>query len=381
MEFGETEFNGTEFNKTEFNIETPAVVVDMEKLRRNIKEMQDIADRYGCNLRPHIKTHKIPLIAKLQLEAGAVGITCAKISEAEVMADAGIDDIFIAYPIIGESKIKRASKLNKWIKLTAGVDSIEGARALAREGVESGKPFRVRLEVDTGLKRTGVPYEKAVDVAKELSSMKGIELCGIFTFKSLNLGKGTTGDREAAGLEEGKLMKGLAEKMRAEGLNIEEISGGSTPTGQFAAMSGGLTEIRPGTYVFYDMMGVKLGAVDMDRCAAAVLVTVVSVPEPGRAIIDGGSKTFATDFALNSPPYFFEGYASVVGNDDLVLERVNEEHGMLKSKAGKTGLKVGDKLLLIPNHICTTVNLHDFVYLKDGDRLEKVDVSARGKLY
>jgi D-serine deaminase-like pyridoxal phosphate-dependent protein len=169
--------------------------------------------------------------------------------------------------------------------------------------------------------------------------------------------------------------------MRAEGLNIEDVSGGSTPTGEFGAKSGGLTEIRPGTYIFYDMMGVKLGVVDKDRCAAAVLVTVISTPEPGRAVIDSGSKTLSTDFTLGTPPYYFEGYASVIGNDDLILERVNEEHGMLVSRKGDTGLKIGQRLMLIPNHVCTTVNLHDHVYLKNGDTLEKTAVAARGKVY
>jgi D-serine deaminase-like pyridoxal phosphate-dependent protein len=129
------------------------------------------------------------------------------------------------------------------------------------------------------------------------------------------------------------------------------------------------------------MMGVKLGAIDLDRCAAAVLVTVISTPEPGRAIIDGGSKTFSTDFSLGSAPYFFEGYATVIGNDDLVLERVNEEHGMLTSRKGETGLSIGQRLLLVPNHVCTMINLHDHVYIKKGNLLEKTAVAARGKVY
>ena len=362
-------------------IDTPTIIIDMEKVVKNINEMQAIANKYGCNLRPHIKTHKLPILAKLQIEAGATGITCSKVSEAEVMAASGFDDIFLAYPVIGGSKIERVSKLNKKIKLTVGVDSIEGVLSLAQEGVKSGKAFQVRLEVDTGLKRTGVAYDSAVKFAKEIAAMKGIELCGITGYNALTLGGAATTDREAAGLEEGRLLSELANLMRAEGLSINEISGGSTPTGEFVAKSGGVTEIRPGTYVFYDMMGVKLNVVDIDRCAAFVLVTVISTPEPGRAIIDGGSKTFSTDFTLNSAPFYFEGYAKVIGNDDLILERVNEEHGMLISKTGKTMLKVGQLLMLIPNHICTTINLHDFVYIKIDNKLEKTVVAARGKIY
>lgn len=363
-------------------VETPAVIIDIEKVKKNINTMAREAKAHNCSVRPHIKTHKIPELAKLQLHHGASGITCAKISEAEVMADAGIKDIFIAYPVIGESKVRRVLELNRRIRLILGIDSLEGAMAFSDAAVRENTVLEVRMEVDTGLRRTGVLYEKAVDFAKELVKLPGIKLTGIYTFRGSILDGKSTERRDLAGLQEGSLMVVLADKLRAEGIDIKDVSGGSTPTGKYVAGVEGVTEIRPGTYIFNDMMQVKNQSAVLEECAAAVLVTVISTPSDDAAVVDGGSKTFATDVQLGAFPYFLEGYGKIVGNDDLVLERVNEEHGMIRSKSGKTDLKIGERLLIIPNHICSTVNLHNNVYfLEESGNVRKVQVEARGKLY
>ena len=357
---------------------TPYLLIDGPQLERNILRMANVARENGVALRPHVKTHKIPRIAREQLEAGAAGITVAKLSEAEVMVDGGIEDIFIAYPLVTEAKIRQAVWLGERVRLIVGVDSLEGARRLS-EAAE-GPNLEVRLEVDTGLRRTGIPRDEAVGLAGEIKSMGNLDLTGIYTYRGAVLGGSKTLELEKAGLEEGRVMVSLAEQMRERGIRIEDVSVGSTPTAEYVAKVEGVTEIRPGTYVFYDRMQARLGACSLDDCAAVVVCTVVSRPTRDLAIIDGGSKTFATDVAPGAEPLNLEGYGHIVGYPDAVLERLTEEHGML-SLDEDCDLEVGDTLQIIPNHICSTVNLHDQVYLVGEDgAVEETRVAARGKV-
>jgi D-serine deaminase-like pyridoxal phosphate-dependent protein len=347
-------------------------------MERNIQKMARVARENGVALRPHVKTHKIPGIARQQLEAGASGITVAKSSEAEVMADGGIEDIFIAYPLVAETKIRRATRLAKKVRLIVGVDSLEGARRLS--AVVEERTLEVRLEVDTGLRRTGVPYDDAVGLAVEIEAMGNLDLTGIYTYRGAVLGGSKTLELEKAGLEEGQLMVSVADMLRERGIGVEDVSVGSTPTAEYVAKVDGVTEIRPGTYVFYDRMQAQLGACSLDECAAVVVCTVVSRPTRDLAIIDGGSKTFATDVGPGAEPLNLEGYGHVVGYSGAVLERLTEEHGML-SVDEDCDLEVGDTLQIIPNHICSTVNLHDEVYLvgEEGG-VGAMRVEARGKV-
>ena len=353
-------------------------MVDGAKMERNILKMADVASGNGVALRPHVKTHKIPGIAREQLEAGAAGITVAKLSEAEVMADSGIEDIFIAYPLVTEAKIRQAVRLGERVRLVVGVDSLEGARRLS--AVAEGHNLEARLEVDTGLRRTGVLYDDAVGLAAEIEGMGNLDLTGIYTYRGAVLGGSKTLELEKAGLEEGQIMVSLADQMREQGIRADDVSVGSTPTAEYVAKVDGVTEIRPGTYVFYDRMQARLGACSLDECAAVVVCTVVSRPARDLAVIDGGSKTFATDVAPGAEPLNLEGYGHVVGYPDAVLERLTEEHGML-SVDEECDLEVGDTLQIIPNHICSTVNLHDEVYLlREDGVVEETRVAARGKV-
>jgi D-serine deaminase-like pyridoxal phosphate-dependent protein len=357
---------------------TPYVLIDGTKMERNVLKMAEVAKVNGVALRPHVKTHKIPGIAREQLEAGAAGITVAKLSEAEVMADGGIEDIFVAYPLVTDAKIRQAIRLGERVRLVVGVDSLEGARRLS--AVAEGHTLEVRLEVDTGLRRTGVLYDEAVGLAGEIEGMDNLDLTGIYTYRGAVLGGSKTLELKKAGLEEGQLMVSLADMLRERSIRVDEVSVGSTPTAEYVAKVEGVTEIRPGTYVFYDRMQARLGACSLDECAAVVVCTVVSRPARDLAIIDGGSKTFATDVAPGAEPLNLEGYGHVVGYPDAVLERLTEEHGML-SVDEDCDLQVGDTVQVIPNHICSTVNLHDAVYLFGEDGVvEETLVAARGKV-
>jgi len=360
-------------------VETPHLSIDGAKMKKNIEKMAAIAERNGVALRPHVKTHKIPAIAQAQVEAGAAGIMVVKVSEAEVMADARLEDVFIAYPLVTDSKIRRAVELaQKLKKIIVGVDSLEGARRLSTAAGD--QVMEVRLEVDTGLRRTGVAYDEAVELAREIDAFDNLDLSGIYTYRGAVLGGSPTLDRKNARLEEGDLMVSLADRMREREIDIRDVSLGSTPTAKYAAEVEGVTEIRPGTYVFYDRMQARLGACSLEECAATVVCTVVSRPHEDLAVIDGGSKTFATDVQPGIEPLNLEGFGHVVGYPGTTLERLTEEHGML-TVTGEHALKVGDTLRIIPNHVCSTVNLHDEVYLVgESGAVEEVRMAARGKV-
>lgn len=362
-------------------LETPCIVIDMEKARENIARMQREIDACGCALRPHIKTHKMPLFARMQVAAGAKGITCAKVSEAEVMADGGLEDIFIAYPMVGDFRIRRALALSCRLKrLILAVDSLEGAQRLSDAALEWGKRLEVRLEIDTGAGRTGIRRAQAVELAQRIDALPGLALTGIYTFKGLVLQNRPCGDAHEAALEEGELMADMARRIRGAGVPIREVSAGSTPTGIEVARTGLVTEVRPGTYVFYDRLLCEEGAARPEWLAARYYTTVVSVPEKGYAVIDGGTKTFSCDIPVGAAPYHFPGYAIPVEDGTLRLARMNEEHGILISERGDTGLEVGQKIALWPIHVCTAINLQNSVYLLENGRLRKERVAARGML-
>lgn len=360
-------------------METPYLLIDNDKLTANIHRMSAIAKQNGVHLRPHVKTHKIPQVATMQLAQGATGITVAKVSEAEVMKEHGMTDIFIAYPLVVTSKIERALNLARDIELTVGVDSFVGARTLSSVASHRKQTLNVRMEVDTGLHRTGIASKDALSLAQEISRLEGLQLTGIYTYRGALLNGKPTIDTQAAGVEEGMLMVEMAQQLQANGIDVQEISVGSTPTAPHVAEIQGVTEIRPGTYVFGDVMQAAFGAMNVDECAAFVVVTVVSRPSPDLIVVDGGSKTFATDVQLNAAPLYLEGFGRVLSHPEAVFERMTEEHGMIRILP-ETNIDIGDELHILPNHICSTVNLHNFAYMRRNGGLTHVDIAARGKL-
>lgn len=356
---------------------TPSLVVDLDRMEANIARMAVAAEARGVKLRPHIKTHKIPAIAQMQLAAGAAGITVATVSEAEVMAAAGLRDIFIAYPVIGADKANRVAALvTSGCRMIVGVESEEGARQMTAAAQEADVTIEVRVEIDTGLNRCGVAPERAADLARLVSNLDGLRLEGIFTYRGAGFAGRAGRPVAEVGREEGEMMGALAAQLREAGLPIESVSVGSTPTGLHAAVPG-VTETRPGTYVFYDNMQVNGGAAQPDWVALTILATVVSRPAPHLATLDAGSKAFSGD--LHPATLGLSGFGQAYGDLDGVVERMNEEHGVVRLGSSASP-RIGEKLRFIPNHVCTTVNLSDELIGVRGDRVEVIwPVAARGK--
>jgi D-serine deaminase-like pyridoxal phosphate-dependent protein len=358
------------------DLDTPCLLVDLDRMERNIQRWQTAIGATGVQLRPHVKTHKVPAIAQRQLAAGATGIAVAKVAEAEVFAAQGCNDIFIAYPVIGREKWQRAACLAHTCLLTVGIDSEIGARGLSSAAVDVGVTLRARVEVDLGLNRCGVPPAQAEALCRLILGLPGLQLDGIFAFRSIFFAAAAGRTPAELGQEEGQQMAALANQLRSAGIPIRSVSVGSTPTACAAAQVPGISEVRPGTYVFGDYMMAEKNVVTYDDIALSILCTVVSRPAPDKATIDGGSKTFAGDiFPAN---LHLKGYARAVGCEAYV-ESLSEEHGVVRLGAG-VNPSIGDQIAFYPIHVCTTVNLSDTLVGVRGGKVEQVwNIAARGK--
>lgn len=358
--------------------DTPSLLIDIEKMEHNLQEMATIAADAGVALRPHVKTHKAPSLALRQLELGAHGITVAKIGEAEVMADAGIKDIRIAYPIVGGQKMNRLARLMDRAEVSISIDSVDAAHGLSELGERTGKRIPVLLKINTGLDRVGVLPDEAVEAGKSIDALPGVHLIGILTHEGHALKQPSRDGARRCAHDAGEAMVDTAGRLRKSGLSIEEVSVGSTPTARDIAFVHGVTEIRPGTYIFNDLNEMTLGVATEETCALTILVTVVSIPANDRAVVDAGSKTLSSD--LLAPPTGRKGYGYVKGYPDIIVARLTEEHGILSLQDAKSRLKIGQQLEIIPNHVCPVVNLADVMYLMRGGKCEgHVEVLARGK--
>lgn len=358
-------------------LDTPCLLVDLDRLEANIHRMAAHAQSRGVGLRPHIKTHKIPAIAHMQVAAGAIGITTAKVSEAEVMAAAGVRDIFVAYPIVTALKARRvAALIRSGVRMIVGVESEVGARTLAAAAQEARVTIEVRVEVNTGLNRCGVAPAATAELARLVRALPGLDLDGIFTFRGgVFPGSGTRSIPDV-GREEGEMMVALAVQLRAAGIPVRSVSVGSTPTAPYCAVPG-VTEIRPGTYVFNDNMQIASETAGPEQVALSILATVVSRQAPDLATLDAGAKVFSGDVIPAAAG--LNGYGRGFGGLDAVVERMNEEHGVARLGAGLNP-KVGETMRLVPNHVCTSVNLSDELIGIRDDRVETVwVVAARGK--
>lgn len=364
-------------------VDTPALIIDLDILQRNLRRLQEACDVAGLQLRPHIKAHKTPPIAQMQVRGGAVGVTAAKIGEAEVMADAGIEDIFIANILIGEAKMRRLVALARRVpKLSVATDSMENARQLSDAFSQAGLTLDVMIEIDDGAGRCGVAPEHAVAFARQAASLPGLNIVGIMAYAAKSYLGRTDEERRAHCAEEGAALAAIAEELRQAGFDIRRISGGSTPSGGHYAPGCGLTEIRSGTYCLNDYNQVDLGTCSADDVAATVLATVISHPTADRVIIDAGTKALDQQVAKMT-----EGYGVVVGVvcGDTPLPglpprvvKINDEHGYLDATAA--GLKVGDKIRIIPPRICTCLNLYDeMVIVQEGMVRDVWRIAARGK--
>lgn len=347
------------------DLDTPAIAVDRTKMMANLKRAQAHADRLGVGLRPHIKTHKIPELARLQIELGAKGLTCQKIGEAEVMADAGLGDILIPYNIVGRAKLDRLAALARRTGIIVGVDSAETIEGYAAHFADPGRPLQVLIECDTGGGRCGVQTPAAMlELAKRIDAAPGLDLAGIFTYPPRG--------RIDAVEEWFAQAKDLAAR---SGLPLRIISNGGSPDFFPTQAAGSATEHRPGTYIYSDRMQVSFGSGTLDDCALTVVATVVSRPTDDRAILDAGSKALAADTCA------LPGHGHIVEYPDAVITALNEEHGMVDVSRCATRPKVGNRVRIIPNHVCVVSNLFDEITLVEDDNVVgTMKVAARGLL-
>ena len=359
-----------------FELDTPRLVVDLDRLERNVDEMATVTRERHVRLRPHTKTHKIPEFALIQLAAGAQGITVAKLGEAEVMADCGIDDILIAYPLWGAEKLGRLRALRERARILVSLDSFEVAEGVARVGREQGRDVEVYLEIDTGHHRLGVsPGDDARQLARRLSSLSGINLTGLLTHAGHAYAAPLATRDEVVAREIRDLVATRA-MCQADGLAVTEISVGSTPSARMESLEPGVTEVRPGTYICNDTAMVNLGVATFETCAATVLTTVVGRPSPDRFVIDAGTKCFSSDGVGRS------GWLHVMGRPDLTMDFTTEEHGVgTIDLAAEHPLSIGDTLQVIPSHVCPVFNLFDVVTTYRGSSVEgELRVAGRGKV-
>jgi D-serine deaminase-like pyridoxal phosphate-dependent protein len=358
-------------------IDTPALVVDLDIMERNLSRVAQYTSTHGLRLRPHTKTHKSTRIGRRQVEAGAAGLTVAKVSEAEVMLGADGPGLLVAYPIIGHAKLARLMQVARKTPVTVALDSPIAARQLSDAAREAQVDVGVLAETDVGLGRVGVdPGEQLLRLAQTIEKLPHLKLEGITFYP------GQIKDVEESGLralaQVADLLREILDQFRAAGIEPKIVSGGSTPSLFHSHEIEGLTEIRPGTYVFNDINTVRSGACAMDDCAAFLLTTVVSTARPGQMIVDGGSKTFSSDRLANSSEVTFGHVMEAPG---ARFHKMNEEHGYIDITRAGLGFDIGDRVRIIPNHICVAVNLHDQVYGIRGDEVEEVwKVEARGKL-
>jgi D-serine deaminase-like pyridoxal phosphate-dependent protein len=365
------------------DLQTPLVVIDAPALQHNIARMAEAAAAGGKRLRPHGKTHKSGWIARQQVAAGAIGMTCAKPGEAEVFAAAGIDDIRIAYPI-SPTYAPRVLSLMDGVRLSTIVDDLGVAQGWSDAMAAAGRRLEVLVKIDVGTHRCGVdPTQRdAIGFIETVSRMPGLDLRGLLSHAGHSYGASSLDHvRDIAGAE-AAMMQELVAGCAARGVLLEEVSVGSTPTARLSAGLPGITELRPGNYVFHDRTQVGLGVVEWQDCALRVHASVTSFPAPDRLVLDCGSKVLSSDGARGFAGAA-TGFGVVLGPDGqpdpgLVIERLSEEHGVVRV-TGPTRLRIGDRVTVIPNHACVVANLSNGYTVVEGETVvETQKVEARG---
>jgi D-serine deaminase-like pyridoxal phosphate-dependent protein len=362
--------------KSLYDLDTPCLIVDLPILQGNLHRLQRLTSAAGLALRPHVKTHKCREIARLQLQAGAIGATVAKVSEAEVFAQAGVEDLFLANQMIGAPKLARLAALARWVpRLHVAVDSVAGAEPLSQTALAQGVTFGVILEVDGGAHRCGVLPEDLLPLAERVAALPGLEIRGLFAYAGPAYDRRGAEELAAWAAQESAFLSAQAARLGAAGHRMEIISGGCTPTAGHYLPGCGLTEIRPGTYTLNDRNQMDLGSCTEAQVAATVLTTVISTPTSDRALLDAGAKAIALQAAPPTSP----GCGWLHGHPEGVLYRLNDEHGFLDTRHLVAKPRLGDKLRIIPPRIPTCVNLHDQLYVVEDERVVDVwPVAARG---
>jgi D-serine deaminase-like pyridoxal phosphate-dependent protein len=367
---------------------TPFLVVDHARLRANISAMQALASSAGVRLRPHTKTHKSVTIARWQLEAGAAGICCAKLGEAEVFADAGIADIRLPYPVNPANADRVIGLLKRGVKVSIIVDDLDVARGWSDAMVGAGLKLDVLVKVDVGFHRCGIDPESpnALSIIKGVSDLTGLVLRGLLSHAGQSYNASSIQELGDVAAKEIAILRLLAGRANEAGVAIPEISVGSTPTARFITIQQGATEMRPGNYVFYDRTQVGLRATEIESCALSIVAMVVSRPAPARVVFDAGSKTLTSDGVrgFGSPTghgLVFPDLETSQPDGSIAIERLSEEHSVARVPA-TCRLKPGDRVRIVPNHACTVTNLASDLILADGMHvMDRIHVSARGRNY
>jgi len=356
-------------------LETPIPVVDLDRLARNLDRAASYTSKHGLALRPHIKTHKSPRIAAEQLRRGAVGLTCATPFEAEVMS-AVSDDLLVAYPPVA-ARASRLAALPETVKLIVALDSPEAIESIAAAARAADRPVCVYIELDLGMHRVGVPrVEDAIELARLVLDRAPLEFEGIAFYPGHV--------RESVGEQSSKLeqlnaaLRSSIEALDRAGVRPPVVSGGSTPTMWRSHELEGVTEIRPGTYVYNDRTTAAIGACEWDDCALTVLSTVVSTAVPGQAVVDAGTKALGREPMRGTDSA--DGFGCVLGHPEVVVKSMSEEHGMLDLSRSQWRPRVGDQVRIIPNHVCIVVHLNDVIAGVRGSEVETTwPVAARGR--
>jgi len=381
---------------------TPAILIDRATALRNLDRMQAAAAARGIRLRPHTKTHKSPVVARWQIDRGAAGICCAKLGEAEVFADAGFGDIRLPYPINPVNAPRVIALLDR-TRLSFIVDHPVVARQWSEAMTRAGRTVEVLVKVDVGFHRCGIDPNAAdsVDVISEVASLPGLVFRGLLAHAGHAYHAHSEDEMRSMAEDEARILRDLVVSCRAAGLTIDEVSTGATPPARYSLQQDGITEYRPGNYVYFDRTQVALGAATLDDCALTVLARVVSKPAPDRIVFDSGSKTLTNDGARGFSPVAGYGVvlrapgigsrgsvvagseaggAGVQPDTDLVIERLSEEHATVRVSSGSTDLEPGDLVRIVPNHSCVVSNLVDQAWLVEGNRVEPLPIAARGKM-
>ncbi len=356
------------------DLETPAAVVDVERMRANLERVARYCREHGLAWRPHVKTHKTPELAREQLRAGAVGLTVATPAEAEVMSGAA-DDLLLAYPPFGAGKLRRLMELPERVRLTVGLDSREALDGLAGAAREHGRPVGILVELDLGMHRVGVQSLAAAEALARRAEEAGVEYRGVMFYPGH-----IRGELDEQGPHLAELSRSLGRFLHAlgaAGLDPAVVSGGSTPTLWRSHEIKGITEVRPGTNVFNDRTTAAIGACGLDECAYSVLATVVSTAVPGQAVVDAGGKALAKEELRGSAG----GYGFVREHPEVVVKALSEEHGVLDLSGTGWKPRVGERVRVVPNHVCVSVNLHERLWGARGDEVvESWEVTGRRRL-
>ncbi len=353
---------------------TPYVTIDMDIVEQNIRQMLETVTPVGIHHRPHIKTHKSVFLAKKQLEMGCKGITCAKLSEAEVMAENGITDILIAFPIIGEGKLKRLGKLMDCADVKTIVNSMEGARGLSAMGVEIEKTVPVYIEIDGGLNRGGVlPGQPCLEFADSIKDLPNLEIVGLMYYGGTIYAENSKEKIIAKTEKEREDLLSTRDLLNDHGYNVAELSTGTSFSSRNAKYLKGITEVRAGNYIFNDASTLWPGYVSLEQCAMSVWSTVVAKPDAQTLIIDAGSKTLTSDTGA-----FTEGFGYVVGYPEFRIYKLNEEHGFVHIPES-SDISIGDQLQIIPNHACVIMNTNYQIFaVRNGEIEHSITIDARG---